>query len=67
MVVEGHRGYGDPPDIRRPAQEYYMLPNQNPMAVDGNDDMVRPRGARDTIRPRVGRTHVSHRTQPRRS
>mmetsp|Transcript_20653 Transcript_20653/g.49825 ORF Transcript_20653/g.49825 Transcript_20653/m.49825 type:complete len:473 (-) Transcript_20653:417-1835(-) len=53
LVVEvGHNGYGEPPDIRRPAQEFYMLPNQNPMAVDGNDDMVRPMGARPTLRPR---------------
>jgi len=53
QVVEGHRGYGDPPDIRRPAQEFYHLPAQNPMAVDGNDDLVRPFGARPTIKQRV--------------
>ena len=51
-MLEGHKGYGEPPDIRRPAREFYYLTNQNPMAVDGNDDLVRPMGARATIRPK---------------
>ena len=48
LEKHGHAGIGDPADVRKPAQEFYMVPYP-PMAHNANDDIgARPKGALPT-------------------
>ena len=49
VLKVGHAGHGDPADIRKPAQEFYMVPYPPP-AHNPNDDFgPRPPGALKTV------------------